>query len=44
VTYNDDVDKIMPGSGKRADAPYMRIHTSLRNQSRPSGKTVPTGF
>jgi hypothetical protein len=44
VTYNDDADKIMPESGRRADGPYMRTHTFLKNQSRPSGKTVPTGF
>jgi len=38
------VDKIMPGTGKTADNLYVRTHTFLKNQSRPSGQTVPYGY
>ena len=38
------VDKIMPGTGKTADNLYVRTHTFLKNQSRPSGQTVPSGY
>ena len=38
------IDKIMPGTGKTADNLYVRTHTFLKNQSRPSGQTIPSGF
>ena len=38
------VDKIMPGTGKTADNLYVRTHTFLKNQSRPGGQTVPSGY
>jgi len=38
------VDKIMPGTGKTADNLYVKTHTFLKNQSRPSGQTVPSGY
>jgi cytochrome c553 len=38
------VDTVMPGTGKTAENLYVRTHTFLKNQSRPSGKTVPSGY